>query len=91
MTQINTVRPNWDQADRISDTIVDLMNTEIRKPDFSPMQLLAGLMLAMCALASTCPKELAPDAYVDVMNAIQRCLESMMGGEEKAGADAAPH
>jgi hypothetical protein len=73
--------PIWDVADRISDTIVDLMNKEISKPDFSPTQLLAGQMLAMCALANTCPKSIAPPEYVDVMNAIQRCLNSMLDCE----------
>jgi hypothetical protein len=68
----------WKQADRISDAIVDLLNAEIKRPGFSPIQLLAGQMLAMCAMASTCPKSLAPPEYIEVMNAIARCLGSMV-------------
>lgn len=69
---------NWDRADAISDQIVDMLNRECRKEDFSPIQALAGLMLGMCAYASTCPKSIAPPEYIDVMNAIQRCLNSMI-------------
>jgi len=69
---------SWDRADAISDRIVDMLNDEVKQSDFSPTQALAGLMLGMCAYASTCPKEMAPQPFIDVMNAIQRCLNSMI-------------
>lgn len=72
---------NWDRADRFSDKIVDLMNEERKLPDFSPTHMLAGMMLGMCALASTAPREHAPPEYVDVMNAINRCLNSMIASD----------
>jgi hypothetical protein len=75
----------WQRADDISDQIVDILKAEYGKPDFSPMQALAGMMLAMCSFASTCPKELAPEPYIAVMNAIQRCLNSMMEATDEAG------
>ncbi len=68
----------WGRADRFSDIIVRLMNDERRLPDFSPIQMLAGMMLGMCAMAGTVRKEDAPPELIDVMNAIQRCLRSMM-------------
>lgn len=73
----------WDRADRFSDRIVNLMNEERKRDDFSPTQMLAGLMLGMCAYASTCRKEDAPQPFVDVMDAISRCLGSMMAEEVK--------
>ena len=69
---------SWDQADAVSDKIVDMLNKELRRKGSRPMQVLAGLMLGMCAFASTCPKADAPEPFIDVMNAIQRCLSSMM-------------
>jgi hypothetical protein len=76
----------WDRADHFSDRIVDLLNEERKKPDFSPTQTLAGLMLGMCAFARTCRKEDAPQPYIDVMDAIRRCLNSMMTDEEMTDA-----
>ncbi len=67
-----------DRADRFSDKIVDLMNEERELPDFSPTQMLAGMMLGMCALASAVPKAAAPPELIGMMNAIQRCLNSMV-------------
>jgi hypothetical protein len=80
-----TAAKNWDRADAISDKIVDMLKEEVTRADFSPTQTLAGLMLGMCAYATSCPRSLAPQPFVDVMNSIQLCLTSMIAerAEEK--------
>ena len=75
----------WERADRVSDEIVDLLNRERRKPDFSPLQMLAGQLLALCATASTMPRSMAPQPFIEVMDAVQRCLVSMMQEEMDDG------
>jgi len=67
----------WVQADRVSDRIVDILNDELEKVDSKPLQVLAGQMLAFCAIASTMPKSIVPQPFIDVMDTIQRCLDSM--------------
>ena len=69
---------DWSRADRFSDRIVGLMNEERELPDFSPTQMLAGIMLGMCALVGATPKAIAPQELIDVMDAIQRCLGLMV-------------
>ena len=64
------------EADRVADAIVDVINVK-NKQGCSAMEILAGQLLALCAVARTVPREIAPQPFVDVMNAVHRCLVSM--------------
>jgi hypothetical protein len=45
---------SWDFAEQLSDKIVDLVRADIAaRPDFSPIDLLAGQVLALRALLNT--------------------------------------
>jgi hypothetical protein len=65
----------WQDADRISDTIVDLLNAELAT--VSPVEVLAGLMLAMMALLKTAPTQNMPVPLVVAGAAIEECLTTM--------------
>src|SRR5271165_3087906 len=73
---------NYDQADRISEKIVDILNEEFTKPNCSILQILMGQMLAFSAVASTMRKSSTPQPFIDVMDAIQRCFDSMQAEME---------
>ena len=70
--------PEWKDADRISDRIVDLMNEEINRPGFSPLQMFAGQMLAMMAMLRTAPRDAMPAEMSIVEKALGLCLTAMM-------------
>lgn len=69
--------PEWKDADRISDRIIDLLREEAQRPDSSPLQMFAGQMLAMMAMLKTAPEE-APEEFFIVRSAIELCLTSMI-------------
>lgn len=71
----------WADADRISDSIVDLLNEERKRPDFSPLQMFAGQMLAMLAMLRTAPPD-TPQELMLVRSAIELCLHSMIHGQK---------
>lgn len=73
----------WKEADRISDRIVDLLNEEIKRPGFSPVQLFAGQMLAMLAVLRTAPQDGIPGELTIVRSAIELCLTAMMDDQKK--------
>lgn len=69
----------WYRADQISDAIVDLINSELKKPGgCDPLDMLAGQMLALMALCKTADGIPKPVAFVRVQNAITECLQSML-------------
>jgi hypothetical protein len=77
---------SWDQADRISDRIVDVINDELKRPGGNhPVQIVAGQLLALCALATTMPRGIAPLPYVRVIQAAADCLKSMQEGIPQRG------
>lgn len=45
----------WEQADRISDAIVDMLRKEIDATDSHPLEMLAGQLLAFKAFLRTAP------------------------------------
>jgi hypothetical protein len=70
--------PEWKDADRISDRIIDLLNEESKRPNFSPLQMFAGQMLAMIAMLRTAPEEGILVELLIVRSAIELCLASMI-------------
>ena len=70
--------PEWEDADRIADRIVDLMNEEIKRPGFSPLQMFAGQMLAILAMLRSAPRDAMPAEMMIVEKAIGLCLTAMM-------------
>jgi hypothetical protein len=70
--------PEWKDADRISDRIVDLLRDEAKRPGFSPLQMFAGQMLAMMAMLQTAPEDAMPGELTIVRSAIELCLTSMI-------------
>jgi hypothetical protein len=70
-----TAADKWQDADRISDTIVDLLNAELAT--VSPVEVLAGVMLAMMALLKTAPTQNMPVPLMVAGAAIEECLTTM--------------
>jgi hypothetical protein len=79
----------WAIANRISDRIVGVINDELdlmrKANDVRPLQLLAGQLLAFCALEATLPVTRSfryvarPMVLVEVEAAIHDCLRSLIG------------
>lgn len=70
----------WARADRISDAVIALVNLEIDEMRAAnrvePLQIWAGLMLALLALLETAPPD-RPRSIVLVEAAIRTCLEDL--------------
>ena len=66
----------WDFADQLSDKIIELVRDEMTaRPDFSPVELFAGLLLALFALLKTAAPTIArPAGFRGVTIAVERCL-----------------
>jgi hypothetical protein len=58
------VKYDWEEADRISDEIVDMLNSEIKKPGFNPIQAFAAQLLALKGYLSTAPHDKPPSLTV---------------------------
>lgn len=71
--------PEWADADRISDRIIDIANEEVQR-GISPVQVFAGVMLGLMGVMRSAPQE-RPIEMVGVEAAISLCLNSML--EEK--------
>ena len=67
----------WVAADRVSDRIIELLNEERKRPDFSPVQCWAGQLLALLAFGRTAPV-IFPAEFGTVLMAADRCLTSML-------------
>lgn len=71
----------WRTADRISDRIVDVINSELevmrRTDDVQPIQLFAGQLLAILSLMMTMPNHRLPELH-RVKSACEQCLKIMM-------------
>jgi hypothetical protein len=68
--------PGWDDADRISDRVIDLANEEFQRR-VSPLQVFAGIMLGLMGVMRSAPKK-RPIEMVGVEAAISLCLNSML-------------
>ena len=73
--------PEWADADRISDQIIDLARTELDR-GIGPLQIFAGVMLAMLGILQSAPRE-RPIEMVGVEASIRLCLDSMIQGKRK--------
>lgn len=74
--------PEWKDADRISDRIVELINREAERGT-SPLQIFAGEMLALAALLRTAEGLSKPAPMIAVEAAIHACLASMVHSRTK--------
>ncbi len=78
---------DWTIADRISDKIVNVINDELdamrQRDAIEPLQLLAGELLALHALAQTVPAG-APESFKQLMYAAGFTLGEIMrtGGSD---------
>jgi hypothetical protein len=73
-------REGWDFADQLSDKIVDLVRAEIAaRPDFSPIDLLAGQVLALRALLNTAEglQYLHPPSFTRLRQALDYMLGAL--------------
>jgi len=68
--------PEWKDADRISDRIMDIANEEVEK-GVSPVQVFAGVMLGLMGIMRSAPTE-RPASMIQVETAIRMCLTSMI-------------
>lgn len=77
-----TLKRNWDIADRISDRIVDTIDSELKAMQetgkVEPLQLLAGQLLALCALERTIPMDHMPQELKLVYASIHLCLHTLV-------------
>lgn len=83
-------REGWDFADQLSDKIVDLVNAEMAaRPDFSPIDLLAGQALALRALLNTAAdfQQLHPPSMVR----LRQALDYLLGSLWRSYPDGPPH
>lgn len=83
----------WAVADRISDAIVDLINAELKamrdEDRVDGLQLLAGQLLAFCALHRTMPAVM-PKTLKVARDAIQACLADMVSERRRMLMDQLP-
>jgi hypothetical protein len=84
-------QPDFEIADRISDRIVDVLNDELGKMrasgDMRATQLLAGQLLAFCALEQTMPPDAPwPGALRLLSAAVHTCLDSLKDHEKHGAA-----
>jgi hypothetical protein len=73
-------REGWDYADQLSDKIVDLVNAEMAaRPDFSPIDLLAGQILALRSLLNSAAplRHLHPPTFVRLSQAVDFALGNL--------------
>jgi hypothetical protein len=72
-------RENWDFADQLSDKIVDLVRADIEaRPDFNPIDLLAGQALALRALLNTSEHiPMQPPSLVRLRQAVDYLLGAL--------------
>jgi hypothetical protein len=73
-------RKGWDYADELSDKIVDLVNAEMKaRPDFSPIDLLAGQILALRSLLNSAQalRHLHPPSFIRLGQAVDYCLGNL--------------
>jgi hypothetical protein len=78
----------WAIADRISDRIVEIINDELHRmrtrDKIEPLQLIAGQLLAFCALERTMPPPgLRPAALQVCMDSIKVCLDVIINERNK--------
>ena len=73
--------PEWADADRISDEIIDLANRETKRGT-SPVQVFAGVMLGLLGVMRSAPKE-RPVWMQLVEMAVSECLRSMMASKRQ--------
>ena len=71
-------------ADRISDRVVDLLNEEIKERGVRPLPLLAGLLMGLAAYLRTAPQDARPhsfnmleDAVYDVLREVEGALKTL--------------
>jgi hypothetical protein len=69
---------DWKCADRVSDKIVDLINAEREREDFTPIQMFAGQLCAMLALLRTADGIPLPMAMIEIRVAIEKCLSTIL-------------
>lgn len=67
----------WTVADRISDRIIDILNEELKKPDFDPVEALAGQLLALFRYMRTAPPD-TPASFQILKDDIQVVLGELM-------------
>ena len=72
----------WQYADDFSDYIVEEVRREIAanadKPDWSPLQLLGGQLLALKALQRTMPESSAPRSFKALFLVVDDVLNELL-------------
>jgi hypothetical protein len=61
-------------ADRMSDVIIDAINSERLKPGFNPVAALAGVLLGLKGYLQTSPKENNPASLI----ALKLCVDLVL-------------
>jgi hypothetical protein len=78
--------PGWEDADRISDRIIELSNEEVGH-GVSPLQVFAGVMLGLMGILRSAPEE-RPLSMVYVESALRVCLDSLIHSKRPKPHDA---
>jgi hypothetical protein len=69
-------------GDHISDRVIDMLNEEMKKQDFSPVGAILGVMMAFHGFVGTAPFEL-PATLCVVMDAMNACIMSILDEQEQ--------
>lgn len=75
----------WQQADRISDAIVDLLREEVKAPDMHPLEMLAGQLLAFKAYLAS-----APNARPAELRAFEQAVDACLAVLQRWGRPSIP-
>lgn len=88
-TTDDAVQPanRWEFADQVSGKIVAVLKAEMKDPNFSAVQLLAGLLLGLLGLLKTVPPALQwPRTLTDLQTAAEACVASIKAFGERGGS-----
>lgn len=75
---------NWERADRISDQIVQIINDEVKQPNASSVDILAGQLLALVSyFGSFTENTPIPPPLAILREVVKDCLSSILEEENK--------
>jgi hypothetical protein len=69
---------DWSHADKIAHRIIDMVNEERAKPEFSPTKFFAGLFRGLVDYQRSAEGTNPPAPFIAVHDAACACLKSMM-------------
>jgi hypothetical protein len=69
-------RFTFERADTVAERIMDIVRQEMKRPDFSPVQVFAGQLLVIVGFSRTAPAP-RPVEMDALLSAVDLCLKSI--------------